>query len=79
MQSDQNGYAGIASSAAIALAADAMIPITRPNPPPENSENAANPCRTPITSVTHPQLLRLPKMYFWSFTKNDALSIAATP
>ena len=53
--SDQNGYAGIERSAVMELAAAAKMPIQRPNPPPDHSENAAMSWMTPMSSVTHPQ------------------------
>ena len=56
-----------------------MIPIQRPNWPPDQIENAANTWITPITRMIQPQVLRSLKMKRWSSTKKFALSIAAMP
>ncbi len=56
--SDQNGYAGIESSAPIALRPPMKIPNQRPNSPPANSEKAAISSSTPMIRVIQPQVWR---------------------
>jgi hypothetical protein len=56
--SDQNGYAGIAMSAPIALRPAARIPTIRPYRPPFHSEKAAKSWNTPSTAITQPHVLR---------------------
>ena len=77
--SDQNGYAGIDSSAAIAFSPAQAMPNQRPNEPPFQIENAAAICSAPTISITQPHVCRPLRMYFWSATKNFESPMAAIP
>src|SRR5215216_1815539 len=77
--SDQNGYAGIDSSAASALRLANRIAIKRPYSPPDHSEKPASSWSAPMMVVIQPQALRLLRMYFWSWMKNFESAIAAIP
>jgi hypothetical protein len=46
----------------MALALAANMPNQRPYEPPANSEKPAKTCRTPMISVTQPQVFRLLRM-----------------
>ena len=62
IDSDQNGYAGIISSCAMALALSTTTPVHRENWFLTNTPQPTAHSSTPMHSTIQPQVLRLPTM-----------------